>query len=99
MKLPGLALAGRDLLKLSNGKLLRDRPNIEVDIVTERYIDTDTSHREPYESLLGLDTGEIRDGAIAELSSDGLRIIDLIIEHDIAGGAQRNSEDPSLERS
>ena len=90
--LPGLALAGRDVLKLRNGKLLRDRPNIEVDIVTERYIDTDTSHREPYQSLLGLNTGEIRDGAIAELTSDGLRIIYFIIEHDIARGAQRNSE-------
>lgn len=81
-----------DGLELVDVELLVDKPNLEVDVIRRRQIDSDFLHIQPEKKFLNLDAVQISDGAILELSSNGLVIINQVIEMDVTGFGQMNDE-------
>lgn len=81
-----------DSFELAHVELLIDQSNLEVNRIRRRQIDLDLVNIEPEQESLNLNTLEIGDGAVTELSSDDLVVIDQVVELDVAGGGQIDDE-------
>lgn len=78
--------------ELVNVELLVDESNLEVDAIRRREIDADLVDVEPQEETLHLDSLEVGDGTVAQLSRNGFVVVDEVIELDVAGLIQNDDE-------
>lgn len=76
-------LAVRDALELLLREWLGEEANLELD-GSIGGVGLDGGDGDPDEELLGLDAGEIGDGTVGELPTDGLLIVDEVGELDVA---------------
>lgn len=78
--------------ELVNVKPLVDDPNLEVDTIRRRQIDPDLVNVEPNQQPLDLYPLEVGDGAVAELTGDGLLVVNHVVELDVARLGQIDDE-------
>lgn len=86
-----------DGLELTYIQLLVDEPHLKVNTTGWGQIDPDLVHVEPQEEPLDLNALEASDGTVAELTRDGLVVVDHVIEFNVAGISQTDDE-PAVRR-
>ena len=81
-----------DGIELVNVELLIDESNLEIDGTRRWQIHLDLIHIEPQEEALHLNAFQITNGAITQFSSDGLFVVDQVLELNVARALQNDDE-------
>lgn len=81
-----------DGLELFHFELLVDDSHLEVNAIGGRQIDLDLVHIEPKQKPLHLDSIQVGDRPVTELASDGLLVVDQVLELNVARFLQMDDE-------
>jgi len=79
-------------LELIDSELLRDPPNLKVDVVRGREIDLDRVDIEPKQELSDLNPLQLVDAAVLDDAGDVGVVVDEVLEVDVAGGLELDLE-------